>query len=78
MTIDQGATHEIESRWPAYKQRNVGIVFDFYGVDFAKNMMAGIQLVRDHHAFLTARGDEVWTIPTALQQTLDSLVRGEI
>lgn len=78
MTINEGATHEINSRWPEYKQRNCGLNAHWYGRQYYSNMMAGIQLVRDHHALLTARGDEVWTIPTDLQQTLDSLVRGEI
>lgn len=78
MTIDEGATHEIESRWPPYKQRNVGIVFDFYGWNFAKNMMSGIQLVRDHHAELKSRGETVWSIPDELTATLDSLVDGTI
>jgi len=31
MTLSEGATNEIVTRWPEYKQRNVGIAYDFYG-----------------------------------------------
>jgi len=78
MTIDEGATFEIESRWPAYKQRNVGIAFNFYGANFAKNMMTAIQLVRDHHEQLKSQGETVWSIPDDLKNTLDDLLTGAI
>jgi len=73
MTLDEGATHEINSRWPEHKQRNVGMVFNFYGVDFAKNMVSGITLVRDHHQSLKDAGDTTWSIPQSITDTLDEL-----
>ena len=73
MTLDEGATYEINSRWPEYKQRNVGMVFDFYGIDFAKNMVSGITLVRDHHEHLKNSGVTVWDMPTYMSDTLDGL-----
>ena len=73
MTLDEGATHEINSRWPEYKQRNVGMVFNFYGELYAKNMVSGITLVRDHHKTLQESGDTIWSIPQSLSDTLDDL-----
>lgn len=73
MNIDDGATHEIESRWPVHKQRNVGMLRDWYGMQYFKNMVSGIQLVRDHHAALKSAGANEWTIPAELTALLDSL-----
>lgn len=73
MTLDEGATHEINSRWPEYKQRNVGMIWTYYGEEFAKNMVAGILLVRDHHRNLQDAGDTTWSIPQSLTDTLDDL-----
>ena len=73
MTLSEGATNEIVTRWPEYKQRNVGIVYEFYGRDYADNMVCGIQLVRDHHQALEDAGDTTWSIPQYLTDTLDDL-----
>jgi hypothetical protein len=73
MTIDEGATHEINSRWPEFKQRNVGMAFNFYGENFAKNMLSGITLVRDHHEYLKNSGATVWDMPKYMSDTLDDL-----
>lgn len=73
MTLDEGATYEINSRWPEYKQRNVGMVFNFYGELYAKDMISGITLVRDHHKTLQESGDTTWSIPQSLSDTLDDL-----
>lgn len=73
MTLDEGASHEINSRWPEYKQRNVGMVWDYYGERFASDMLAGIKLVRDHHESLALSGDTTWSIPSSLSRDLDIL-----
>lgn len=73
MTLDEGATHEIESRWPPYRQRNIGIFFDYYGIEYAQDMMAGIQLVRDIHNELKNRGETVWSIDADTTNMLDQL-----
>lgn len=73
MTLDEGASHEINSRWPEYKQRNVGMVWDYYGDQFASDMLAGIKLVRDHHEALSLAGDTTWSIPSSLSRDLDTL-----
>ena len=75
MTLSEGATYEITSRWPEYKQRNVGISYEWYGVTYADNMTIGIQLVRDHHAQLQADGAITWSIPQSLTQMLDQLAQ---
>lgn len=73
MTLREGATNEIVSRWPEYKQRNVGIAYEFYGLEYADNMAVGIQLVRDHYHALKAEGATEWRIDSALSDLLDSL-----
>jgi hypothetical protein len=75
MSLDEGASYEINSRWPEYKQRNVGICFDFYGKGFAENMMCGIQVVRDHHKYLQDSGEKTWSINQFLSDTLDELAQ---
>ena len=73
MTLDEGASHEINSRWPEYKQRNVGMVYGFYGDQFAGDMLAGIKLIRDHHESLTLAGETTWSISASLSDELDTL-----
>ena len=75
MTLNEGASHEINSRWPEYKQRNVGMIWTYYGEQFAKNMVSGIQIVRDHHAALESSGATVWSIPQHLTDTLNDLAQ---
>ena len=77
MNIDDGATHEINSRWPVHKQRNCGMMWDWYGVGFFKKMVSGIQLVRDHHAALKSAGETEWSMPPELTSLLDSLAAGD-
>jgi hypothetical protein len=73
MTLDEGATNEINTRWPEYKQRNCALMGDLYGRQYTDNMTIGIQLVRDHYARLTNEGSTVWSIPTELGLLLDEL-----
>lgn len=75
MNLDEGASHEINSRWPEYKQRNTALNRNWYGPEYYGNLVAGIQLVRDHHAKLKAEGATTWTIPDDLTNTLDDLAR---
>lgn len=75
MNLQDGATNEIITRWPEYKQRNVGISYEWYGVEYADNMTIGIQLVRDHHAALEKAGETVWSIPDSMTNMLDDLAR---
>lgn len=75
MTLDEGASHEILSRWPEHKQRNVGMIWTYYGERFARDMTAGILLVRDHHAALEKAGETVWSIPESMTNMLDELAR---
>lgn len=74
MTLDEGATYEITSRWPEYKQRNAVIIKGIYGEQYLSNMAAGIQLVRDQHAALKQQGATTWTISQDLTDMLDSLI----
>lgn len=74
MTLDEGATHEINSRWPEYKQRNCGLMPDLYGQAFKDNMTIGIQLVRDHYRQLKESGATEWSVNQELSDMLDSLV----
>lgn len=78
MNLDEGATHEINSRWPEYKQRNAALMPDVYGRGFTENLTIGIQLVRDHHAELESRGETIWSIPEELTKMLDDLKDGKI
>lgn len=73
MNLDEGATHEINSRWPEYKQRNCGLNPYWYGQQFFSNMLAGIQLVRDQHAALKAAGKTQWEASQELTAMLDQL-----
>lgn len=73
MTLNEGATHEINSRWPEHKQRNCGLMPDLYGRQYLDNMTVGIQLIRDHHDSLKNRGDTEWSIPESLLNTLNEL-----
>lgn len=73
MTLDEGATHEINSRWAEYKQRNCALNPQWYGAQYFSNMLAGIQVVRDVHDDLTKRGETVWSIDEATTKLLDEL-----
>jgi len=75
MTLNEGATYEINSRWPEYKQRNAALMPSLYGRQWTDNMTIGIQLVRDHHAALEGAGETVWSIPRELTDMLDDLAR---
>ena len=74
MTLKEGASNEINSRWPEHKQRNVGMIWTYYGEQYAKDMVSGIQLVRDHYRELKESGAAEWTISRELSDMLDSLV----
>lgn len=73
MTIDEGASFEINSRWPEYKQRNCGLNPHWYGAQYFSDMLAGIQLVRDHHAALEEAGETQWQTTPELTAMLDQL-----
>lgn len=73
MTLREGASHEINSRWPEYKQRNVALIPSIYGSQYASNMYAGIQVVRDHYHALKAEGATEWRIDSDMSDLLDSL-----
>lgn len=73
MTLDEGATAEILARWPEHKQRNTALDRYAYGPNYFDGMVAGIKLVREHHAELEKAGATVWTIPAQLAQLLDDL-----
>lgn len=75
MNLDDGATHEINSRWPEYKQRNCSLMPDIYGRQYTDDMTAGIQLVRDHHARLQDSGATEWSMPQDLSDLLDQLAQ---
>lgn len=77
MTLKEGATHEINSRWPEHKQRNVGISYEWYGEEYANNMTIGIQIVRDRYHRLIEDGATEWSIDQETTAFLDSLVVGE-
>lgn len=74
MTLKEGASHEINSRWPEHKQRNVGMIWDYYGEQYAKDMVSGILLVRDHYRQLKESGATEWSVNQELSDMLDSLV----
>jgi hypothetical protein len=75
MTLDEGATHEINSRWAEYRQRNCSLMPDIYGREYTNNMTIGIQLVRDHHQRLQDSGANEWNIPQDLSNLLDQLAQ---
>lgn len=73
MTLNEGATHEINSRWPEYKQRNVALMPDLYGAQYRDNMTIGIQVIRDWHNQLEEQGETVWRIDDELVNLLNDL-----
>ena len=73
MTLKEGASHEINSRWPEHRQRNVALIPNIYGSQYASNMYAGIQVVRGNYHALKAEGATEWRIDQALSDLLDSL-----
>lgn len=75
MTLNEGASHEINSRWPEYKQRNAAIMPDLYGQQYRDNMTIGIQLIRDHHQALQDAGATEWSITENLRNLLDQLAQ---
>ena len=75
MTLDEGATYEITSRWPEYKQRNAALVPGLYGPQSLSNMVAGIQLVRDQHDRLKSEDASSWSIPQSITKMLDELAQ---
>lgn len=77
MTLNEGATHEINSRWPEYKQRNVALMPDLYGRQYRDNMTIGIQVIRDWHNELEEQGETVWRINDQLANLLNDLATSE-
>jgi len=75
MTLKEGASNEIISRWPEHKQRNVALISDWYGKEYRKNMLAGIELVKDRYNTLKTQGATTWTITTSTSNLLDELAR---
>jgi hypothetical protein len=73
MTLTEGATNEINSRWPEHKQRNCGLMPDIYGIEYRDNMTIGIQLVRDRYHQLKGNGATSWSTTQALRDMLDDL-----
>ena len=73
MTLTEGATNEINSRWPEHKQRNCGLMPDIYGIEYRDNMTIGIQLVRDRYHQLKENGATSWSTTQALRDMLDDL-----
>ena len=73
MTLDEGATHEINSRWPEHRQRNVALIRNWYGEQYYSNMVAGIQIVRDRYDELKSAGATTWSSTDLLTTTLDDL-----
>lgn len=51
------------------------MIWTYYGDKFAKDMVCGIQLVRDHHAALESAGETVWSVTKKLTDMLDDLSR---
>lgn len=74
MTLKEGASYEILSRWPEHKQRNVGISYEWYGREYADGMSTGIQLIRGHYAELKAAGATEWIMPDELRSLIDAQV----
>tara|TARA_R100001510_G_scaffold55065_1_gene58479 strand:+ start:6860 stop:7090 length:231 start_codon:yes stop_codon:yes gene_type:complete len=73
MTLKEGATQEINSRWPEHRQRNVALIRNWYGEQYYSNMVAGIQIVRDRYAELKSAGATTWSSTDLLTNTLDDL-----
>lgn len=75
MTLKEGATQEVNSRWPEHRQRNVALMNDWYGKQYYSNMLAGIQVVRDRYHQLKENGATSWSTTQAMRDLLDDLVR---
>ena len=75
MTLDEGASFEINSRWPEYRQRNCALDNMMYGKEYYINMLAGIKLIRDHHDSLKDKGVTTWECPSDLSLLLDDLAQ---
>ena len=75
MTLKEGASNEIISRWPEYRQRNVALMSGWYGEEYRKNMLAGIEVVKDHYNTLKTQGATTWTIAASTSNLLDELTR---
>lgn len=73
MTLTEGATNEINSRWPEHKQRNCSLMPDIYGREYKDNMTIGIQIVRDRYHQLKANGATSWSTTQAMRDLLDEL-----
>ena len=73
MTLKEGATQEINSRWPEHRQRNVALIHNWYGEQYYSNMVAGIQMVRDRYDELKSAGATTWSSTDLLTNTLDDL-----
>lgn len=74
MTLKEGATFEINSRWPEYKQRNVALYPDIYGVFYKKNMATGIKVVIDMYHDMKENNEAEWFISEETTELLDSLL----
>lgn len=74
MTLKEGATYEIESRWPAYKQRNVAVFYDFYGESYRKGMVTGIKVVIDMYHDMKENNETEWFISEEETELLNSLL----
>ncbi|MDB4694378.1 hypothetical protein OAF30_03010 [Flavobacteriales bacterium] len=74
MELKAGATAEITSRWPEHKQRNVALNAFTYGEEYGRNMITGIEIVRDAYLHLKEAGETVWMIDQETADLLDSLV----
>lgn len=73
MTLKEGATDAIVSRWPEHRQINCALIPSIYPGNYCANMAAGIQLVRSHHDDLEAIGATTWSISPELSALLDEL-----
>mgnify|MGYP003651051917 CR=1 FL=1 len=78
MTLKEGASQEINSRWPEHRQRNVALMNDWYGKQYHSNMVAGIQLVRDCYNELKSSGATTWSVTIKLAADLDDLLSESI
>lgn len=73
MNLNEGASHEINSRWPEHKQRNSALIPNFYSAQYTANMSCGIKLVVDIYHELNNNGATVWSIDKSDSDTLDNL-----
>ena len=74
MTLKEGATQEINSRWPDHRQRNVALINEWYGEKYYSNMLVGIQLVRDRYNELKSSGATTWSVTSQFTADLDGLL----